>query len=229
MLPLPHKFFHYIRHIRNEGISMAHIVVANNLTKAYGSKVVVKNFSLTVHAGEVVALVGDAGVGKSSILKMIAADVKPDEGAVSVGGYDTVLQAGLVRPLIGVIHHEHFLESNLTGRENLEEQAMLRFLTPDESEPRINVLLSHVALGARVDAHVQTYSPDEWLRLELAACLIHQPKLLIIDEPTRDCDDAGCERVWQALRNVRPSVVSVLCATRAEAAVQALQARRLKL
>src|SRR5512143_612144 len=100
------------------------IIVVSDVTKAWGSDVVVKHYSMAVGDGEVVALLGGPRAGKSTLLKMIAADVKPDSGAVAVCGFDTVMQAGMVRPRIGVVLHEHFLEPGLTGRDNLDEQAL---------------------------------------------------------------------------------------------------------
>ena len=204
---------------------MVAIVVAQSLAKAFGSNVAVRDFSLTVDDGEVVALVGGAGAGKSTVLKIIAADLRPDAGSASVCGFDTVLQAGLVRPRVGVLHHERFLEGGLSGRENLDEQAMLRFFTPLDAEQRIGELLPLVALGDRIEAPAATYSMDEWACLELAACLIHRPQLLIVDEPARGCDAAGREKVLNALRRLRPQVKSVLFATPDASAAQALGAR----
>jgi ABC-2 type transport system ATP-binding protein len=208
---------------------MAGIIIAQHLAKAYGSNVAVRDFSLTVDEGEVVALLGGAGAGKSTVLKIISADLRPDSGAASVCGFDTVLQAGMVRPRIGVVQHERFLEGGLSGRENLEEQAMLRFFAPAETEQRIGELLPLIDLGVRLDAPAASYSMDEWARLEMAACLIHRPQLLIVDEPARRCDASGREKVWLALRNLRPQVKSVLLATPDEAEAQALSARIVKI
>jgi ABC-2 type transport system ATP-binding protein len=184
-----------------------------NVTKSWGSNVAVRNANLSVADGEVVALLGGARSGKSTLLKMISADVKPDAGSVSVCGYDTVMQAGMVRPRIGVVHHEHFLEPGLSGRENLEEQALLRFLSEAEAEARLGELLPLCALGARLADAAKTYAPDEWMRLEIAACLIHRPQVLLVDEPSRGADAAGRARVWAALRAMRPQVRSVLLTT----------------
>jgi oleandomycin transport system ATP-binding protein len=208
-----------------EKAEMAAIVVAQNLVKAYGSNVAVRDFNLTIGDGEVVALLGAVGAGKSTVLKIIAADLRPDAGSASVCGFDTVLQAGLVRPRIGVVQHERFLEGGLSGRENLDEQAMLRFFTPGDAEQRIGELLPLVDLGDRIEARAATYSLAEWACLELAACLIHRPQLLIVDEPARGCDAAGREKVLNALRRLRPQVKSVLFATPDASEAQALGAR----
>ncbi len=204
---------------------MSKIITVDNLSKSYGSQIAVKNFNMTVDEGEVVALLGGEGAGKSTILKTIAADLKPDEGFIYVCGYDTVLQAGMVRPRVGMVKHEHLLESGLSGRANLEEQAMLRFFTPDEAEQRIAELLALVELGARVDEPTETYTADEWARIEMVACLIHRPTVMIVDEPTRGCDLAGREKVWNAFRKLRPQVVSVLLATPREDEADALADR----
>ena len=95
---------------------MPAIVVAENLTKAYGSNVVLRDFNLTVADGEVVALVDGAGAGKSTVLKIVSADLRPDAGSATVCGYDTVLQAGMVRPRVGVNQHERFLEGGVLSR-----------------------------------------------------------------------------------------------------------------
>ena len=205
------------------------IIAVDELAKAYGSRVVVQHFNLAVKEGEVVALLGPAGSGKSTILKIVGADLRPDEGFVYVCNFDTVLKAGMVRPRVGIVKHEHFLEPDLTGRENLEEQAMLRFFTPDESEQRIAQLLPLAGLGARVDARLSTYSADEWMRIEMLASLLHRPKVWILDEPTRGCDAAGRERVWTAFHSLRPQVSSVLLATPDESEAAALSDRIVRL
>jgi ABC-2 type transport system ATP-binding protein len=208
---------------------MSSILVAAHLQKSYGSNVAVSDFSLMVDEGEVVALCGSPGSGKSTLLKMFSADLRPDAGTVSVCGYDTVLQAGMVRPRIGVVKHERFLEPGLSGRENLDEQAMLRFFTPGEAEQRIAELLALVDLDARIEASADSYAADEWSRLELAACLIHRPQLLLVDEPSRGCDAAGREKVWQAVRCLRPQVRSILFTTPDESEAHALGERVIRL
>ncbi len=204
---------------------MSDIIVVSDVSKAWGSDVAVRHCSLSVHEGEAAALLGGARSGKSTLLKMIAADVKPDSGTVAVCGFDTVMQAGMVRPRIGVVHHEHFLEPNLSGRDNLDEQALLRFLTPEDAEARIGELLPLIELDARLDAKAQTYAPDEWMRLEMAACLIHRPQVLLVDEPSRGCDAAGRARVWSALRKLRPQVKTVLITTSDDGEAAALSDR----
>ncbi|MBI1802466.1 MAG: ABC transporter ATP-binding protein [Chloroflexi bacterium] len=208
---------------------MGQIVAVQNLKKSYGSFTAVQDLTMSVDEGEVVALLGGPGAGKSTVLKVISADLKPDVGFINVCGCDSVLQAGLVRPLIGVVKHERLLEFGLSGRENLNEQAMLRFMTEDEAERRIGELLARVDLGARVDDSTATYTMDEWARLEMAACLIHRPKLLIVDEPSRGCDPAGRERVWAAFRHLRPQVISALFATTDEDEARALADRIVRL
>ncbi len=205
------------------------IVTIDNLSKSYGSRVAVRNFNLNVCEGEVVALLGGEGSGKSTILKVVGADVKPAEGFVYVCNFDTVLNAGMVRPRIGQVKHERFLEPSMSARENLEEQAMLRFFTPDETERRIGELLPSAELGARADDELSTYSPDEWMRIEMVASLLHRPKLWILDEPTRGCAAAGREQVWRAFRALRPQVLSVLLATPDEAEAHALADRVVRL
>jgi ABC-type multidrug transport system ATPase subunit len=201
------------------------IIAIDNLTKRYGSLVAVQRFDLVVDDGEVVALLGAARTGKSSILKTVAADSKPDEGFVYVCNYDVVLQAGMVRPRVGFVKHERVLDGNLSGRANLEEQAMLHFFTEEETERRIAELLPLAELTARIAAEAKTYMPDEWMRLEMVASLLHRPKVWLVDEPTRDCDAMGRENVWSAFRQLRSQVVSVLLATADEVEAKALANR----
>jgi ABC-2 type transport system ATP-binding protein len=144
---------------------------------------------------------------------------------VYVCNYDTVLQAGMVRPRVGFVKHERVLDGNMSGRANLEEQAMLHFFTEEETERRIAELLPLTELSARIDAVTKTYAPDEWIRLEMVASLLHRPKVWIVDEPTRGCDANGREQVWRAFRQLRPQVVSVLLATADEAEAKALANR----
>ena len=202
-----------------------YLITIDNLSKAYGSTLAVQHFNLSVRAGEVVALLGRPRSGKSTILKVVGADLKPDEGFVYVCSFDTVLTAGMVRPRVGLVKHERILEPAMSGRENLEEQAMLRFFTAEESAQRIGELLPLSGLGARADDALSSYAADEWARIEMVASLLHRPQVWILDEPARGCDAAGRERVWSAFRNLRPQVSSVLLATQDEAEARALADR----
>jgi len=106
-----------------------YLVAIDNLGKAYGSTIAVQHFNLGVREGEVVALLGKPRTGKSTILKVVGADLRPDDGFVYVCSFDTVLKAGMVRPRVGLVMHERSLEQAITGTANLQSAAMLSFFT----------------------------------------------------------------------------------------------------
>jgi ABC-2 type transport system ATP-binding protein len=201
------------------------IIIVDNLSLAYGPTVAVRELNLTVDDGEVLALLGGKSSGKTTILRVVAGELIPDSGFIYVCGIDAVTQAGLVRTRLGLIRHEHRLDPQMSARANLEEQAALRFFAPEEAEQRADELLTLAAMTPRAGDLMSTYTAEEWSRIELAAGLIHRPQVLLADEPSRGCDFAARERIWDAFRNLRPQVRAVLITTSDDAEARALADR----
>lgn len=165
------------------------IIEIEQLSKAYGYSVVLKKIDLSVTKGQFVALLGANGSGKSTLLKMISGLVKPTGGTIRVGGWDMPKEAEAVRAQIGMVSHKALLYDNLTARENLRFFGRLYGMN-DKS--RIDDLLKQVGLEKRADSLVQTFSRGMQQRLSIARALLHNPHVLLFDEPYTGLDqDAG--------------------------------------
>lgn len=167
----------------------APIIEIQQLSKAYGYVPVLKKIDLSVAKGQFIALLGANGSGKSTLLKMIAGLVKPTGGTIRVGGWDMPREAEAIRAQIGMVSHKALLYDNLTARENLRFFSRLYGLNDDT---RINDLLKQVGLEKRADSLVQTFSRGMQQRLSIARALLHNPHVLLFDEPYTGLDqDAG--------------------------------------
>lgn len=161
------------------------IIEVTELSKAYGFLPVLKSVSLQIQRGQFVALLGPNGSGKSTLLKMIAGIVKPTTGLVTVGGWEVPKEAQSVRGQIGMVSHQALLYGNLTAKENLVFFAKLYGLGNDAP---IEDLLDRVGLAKRADSLVRTFSRGMQQRLSIARALLHDPHVLLFDEPYTGLD-----------------------------------------
>lgn len=166
------------------------MIKVEGLIKNYGLNPVLRGVHLQVMAGECVALVGANGAGKTTLLRILATLLKPDGGVVEVGGWQLPQNAGKVRSHIGWLSHHSLLYHDLTAAENLRFYAQLYRLS--QPEKRIETALRTVGLFARQNDPVRTFSRGMLQRLTLARATLHEPDLLLLDEPYTGLDqDAG--------------------------------------
>ena len=168
-----------------------------DLTRRYDDLVAVNQLNLSVPEGQRCALLGPNGAGKSTTLLMLTTLLKPTSGAARVNGFDVVRQPGKVRRSIGVVFQEPSSDDTLTGYENLKLHGMLYGMARDLRERRIAELLELVELTSRRNDVVKHYSGGMRRRLEIARGLMHQPKLLFLDEPTLGLDPQSREHLWR--------------------------------
>lgn len=161
------------------------------LSKAYDLRPVLKRIDLDIGRGECVALLGANGSGKSTLLRLLAGMTKPSGGAISVGGWDIPREASAVRAQIGLVSHKPLLYDNLSARENLRFFARLYNIESDERERRIESLLGRVGLARRADDRVRTFSRGMQQRLSIARALVHDPAVVLLDEPYTGLDQEG--------------------------------------
>lgn len=165
------------------------VIEIENLSKSYGYMPVLKKLALTVERGQFVALLGPNGSGKSTLLKMISGLVKPTGGTIQVGGWHMPEEAAAVRSQIGMVSHKALLYDNLTAEENLVFFARLYGMS---DKARIKQLLKQVGLEKRATSLVRTFSRGMQQRLSIARALLHDPHVLLFDEPYTGLDqDAG--------------------------------------
>jgi ABC-2 type transport system ATP-binding protein len=175
------------------------MIELRELTKAFGDTKAVDGISLEIAGGEIFGFLGPNGAGKTTLLSMLCTLLGPDGGSASVMGHDVRKQAREIRKSIGIIFQDPSLDEKLTGRENLEISAALYKVPKNKRKEKINEILEVVGLKERADSLVRTYSIGTRRRLEIARALIHEPKILILDEPTLGLDPKAREGAWEHL------------------------------
>lgn len=182
---------------------MTAIIEIRNLVKRYGDFTAVNNISLEVERGEVFGLLGPNGAGKSTTIKMLTTLLPPTAGEARVNGFDIVRQTTQVRRSIGYVPQALSADGNLTGFENLLVFARLYNLPHKLQAPRVQEVLSFVGLSDSAKQLVRNYSGGMIRRLEVAQSLLHQPRVLFLDEPTVGLDPVARQAIWEHLMRLR--------------------------
>ena len=157
---------------------------------------------LEVAPGEVYGFLGPNGAGKTTITRMLCTLLRPTAGSATVAGFDIAREAGQVRLQIGVTLQEGALDDKLTGRELLRLQGRFYGLSRAETDRRI-VEVSPILDTSAIDRHIGTYSGGMKRRLDVAASLIHNPRILFLDEPTTGLDPVSRAAVWEQVARLR--------------------------
>jgi len=178
------------------------IITTNNLTKKYDRLTAVDNVSFSVKKGEIFGFLGPNGAGKTTTIKMLITLLNPTKGSAIVCDYDIVGERDEVRQNIGVVFQEPALDTELTGRENLDFHARMYGLDRDKRKKRINDVLRLVDLVDKKDVLVKTYSGGMKRRLEIARGLMHYPTVLFLDEPTLGLDAQTRRAIWNYIKKM---------------------------
>jgi daunorubicin resistance ABC transporter membrane protein len=179
------------------------VIEASGLHKHYAGVASVAGVDLTVAQGETFALLGPNGAGKSTLIAMLCALTAPTAGRVRVAGHDVRTHPSAARRALGLIFQETTLDSELTASENLRFHADLYQMPPALVPARIEATLRLVELTDHRDRLVRTFSGGMRRRLEIARALLHNPRILILDEPTTGLDPQTRVRIWQHLQEIR--------------------------
>jgi ABC-2 type transport system ATP-binding protein len=181
--------------------------------KAFGPVTALAGVDLTVTAGTLAALLGPNGAGKTTLVRIIATLARPDAGQVRVFGYDVVRQARQVRARIGLTGQYAGLDDALNGRDNLMLIGRLAGLRRGQAASRATELTAALGLADVIERMVRTYSGGMRRRLDLAASLMHQPDLLVLDEPTTGLDPGSRQQLWAVLTRLRAAGTTMLLTT----------------
>jgi ABC-2 type transport system ATP-binding protein len=184
-----------------------------NVTKRYGNKAAVRDLSLTVPGGELFAFLGPNGAGKTTTIKMLCGLLFPTTGTVKVGGFDLRSHGDQARQLISYVPDQPFLYEKLTGREFLQFTADLYGMDPARARDRIDEVIGLFHLSEFVDDLTERYSHGMRQRTVFAAALLHEPRLLIADEPTVGLDPKSIRELKTLLRQQAKSGVTVFLST----------------
>ncbi|HWI53056.1 MAG TPA: ABC transporter ATP-binding protein [Symbiobacteriaceae bacterium] len=186
------------------------MIELNQISKRFGQHPVLRNFSMHVGRGEIVGLLGPNGSGKTTSIRLINGVIQPDEGSITVAGYDPIHDGEAIRRLSGILTESAGFYTGLTGLENLRFYAELYEVT-DRSRPL--ELLAEFGLTDAKDKKVGTYSTGMKKRLGLAKALLHRPEILFLDEPTNGLDPEGIRMVLDYILklNKRDGTTMILC------------------
>ncbi len=200
-------------------------VRVEQLKKSYGTIEAVKDVSFNLPQGEIFGLLGPNGAGKTTTIRCLCSLAKPDAGLIEVGGVSVIEQPKAARKLLGYVAQEVALDKMLTGKELLELQSALYHLPFKQAKERIEELLQLLGLKEYQDRQTGTYSGGLRKRLDLAAGLLHNPKVLILDEPTVGLDIESRKIIWDLLLKISQAGTSVLLSSHYLEEVDALANR----
>jgi ABC-2 type transport system ATP-binding protein len=181
-------------------------ITTTGLVRAFDERNAVEGLDLTIDDGEIYGFLGPNGAGKSTTVRMLCTLLKPTAGTAIVAGYDVAEHPERVRLQIGVALQEAALDPKQSGRELLRLQGRLYGLSKTDTETRVDDLVTLVDIGDAIDRPIGTYSGGMRRRLDLAAALVHNPKVLFLDEPTTGLDPVSRARVWEEVRRLNESL-----------------------
>lgn len=200
----------------NPGPNTQHpaVVHAVGLTKIYGRQPAVDAIDFSVSRGETFGLLGPNGAGKSTTMRMIACRTPLTSGELFVEDLDVRTQARAIRALIGVVPQENNLDPDLNVWRNLVVYASYYRIPKKRARQRTDELLDFIGLTERADAKIDHLSGGMKRRLMIARALLHEPRLLVLDEPTTGLDPQVRQEIWQKLEELRRvSGVTILLST----------------
>lgn len=187
------------------------VIDVKGLTKIYGDKKVVDNFDLKVPRGSVYGFLGPNGSGKTTTIRMICGLLTPNAGEGTVLGWDVISQSAEIKKKVGYMTQKFSLWEDLTIRENLEFVA--RMYEMDDLKHRVDEALEELGLRGREKQLAGSLSGGWKQRLALAACMMHEPDLLLLDEPTAGVDPKARREFWDTIHEVADKGVTILVST----------------
>jgi ABC-2 type transport system ATP-binding protein len=173
----------------------------------------VQGVDLEVAEGEIYGFLGPNGAGKTTTVRMLTTLLLPTGGRATVAGHDVVREAAAVRRTIGVALQEAALDPLMTGRELIRLQATLHGIPREEGRRRADSLLERVDLTAAADRRIGTYSGGMQRRVDLAAALVHEPRVLFLDEPTTGLDPVSRKGIWEEVASLNREGTTVFLTT----------------
>lgn len=189
------------------------IVIVEEVSKQYGSVMAVNQVSIQAGTGTILGLVGSDGAGKSTILRMVATMIKPSLGRIMIDGFDVVKQRDRVKSLLGYMPQRFGLYQDLTVEENLDFFMDIFGITGNERARRRERYLGFSNLLPFLKRAAGDLSGGMKQKLGLACVLVHQPKVLILDEPTNGVDPVSRQEFWEILMEMRGEGMTIMIST----------------
>src|SRR5450755_2135348 len=195
------------------GVAGGPAILVEGLTKSFGEVKALRGIDLSVPSGTVLGVLGPNGAGKTTAVRILTTLMRPDGGRAMVEGYDVVRDAAAVRRSIGLAGQSAAIQEELTGRENLEIIGRLYHLSWPRARGRSAELLEKFDLADAADRSAKNYSGGMQRRLDLAASLVGQPKVLFLDEPTSGLDPRARLGMWDIIRSLVADGTTLLLTT----------------
>lgn len=192
---------------------MKYVIELDNLTKRFENITAVEKLSLKVPSGTILGLLGPNGSGKSTTIRMICGILKPTSGKGMVLGYDIERESEKIKSSIGYMSQKFSLYEDLTVKENLDFYSSIYGLKKDERLDREKYIIDLMELNKREKQLVSTLSGGWKQRLALGCALLHNPKLVILDEPTSGVDPVSRRLFWDIIKKLSSEGLSVLVTT----------------
>ena len=189
------------------------IIEVEELVKSFGEKRALRGVSFSVRKGHIMGLLGPNGAGKTTTVRILATLLKPDAGTARVAGFDVLEEPTEVRRSIGYLPERPCLYERLTVRDNLAFYGRLYDVPEEELGARIEELLTLLGLGERANDKVGTLSKGLRQRVAIARALLHDPPVLLLDQPTSDLDPASARDIRELVRRLREGGKTVLICT----------------
>lgn len=186
------------------------ILDVQDVSKVFDSNRAVDGVSFTVEAGEVFGLLGPNGAGKSTLVGMVSSLLRPTGGDIFIDGHSVIKEPMAVKRVIGVVPQEIALYPTLTARENLSFWGKMYGLSSAEIKTRSEVVLEIVGLSDRANERVDTYSGGMKRRVNIAAGLLHSPKVLFMDEPTVGIDPQSRNHILETVKRLNEEGLTVI-------------------
>jgi len=177
-------------------------IIAQDLKRSFGDTKAVDGVDLSVERGEIYGFLGPNGAGKTTVTRVLCTLLAPSGGSASVAGFDVATAPDQVRLRIGVALQEAALDPKQTGVEMLRMQGRFYGLSASDTERRLADLRNLIDIGPALEDRVATYSGGMKRRLDLALALVHNPRVLFLDEPTTGLDPVSRAKVWEEVRRL---------------------------
>ncbi len=189
------------------------IITVENLVKKYNGHTAVDGVSFEINRGEIFGLLGPNGAGKSTIISILCCLLEPTRGSVVIDGYDIRKHANRIKKIIGVVPQEISLYPTLTARENLAFYGKIYGLSGRALKTRVEALLDMVGLSERAEDLLEGFSGGMKRRINIAAALLHDPKILYLDEPSTGVDPQSRRKIYDTIQDLNRQGMTVLLTT----------------
>jgi len=189
------------------------MIEVDKVTRTYGQTVAVNELSLQVQAGEVFAFLGPNGAGKTTTIKMTVGLLQPSVGAIRVRGFDVVHESLCAKRVLGYVPDQPYLYDKLTGREFLQFVGQMYGMPDDDIQAAMDVQLANFELEAFIDQLTENYSHGMKQRVTFASALLHEPSVLVVDEPMVGLDPRSARRVKEVFSDYAKAGNTVFMST----------------